>query len=112
MVLQYGRTGEGNAGQYRLRAGFMTPNIFDRNAQKRNTVMQANSTRYGGDHKGLMSFRDGYQLNRDLLDAMASQQYAGDNTEGILKLAVLDRNNVSVPNTPFELSPLYVLYII
>ena len=49
------------------------------------------------------SFRDGYQLNRDLLDKMASQQYAGDNTEGILKLAVLDRNNVSVPNTPFEL---------
>ena len=32
----------------------------------------------------------------DLLDKMASQQYAGDNTEGILKLAVLDRNKISL----------------
>ena len=100
--LQYGRTGEDRAGAYRQRAGFYTPDAVDRNRQKRNTMMQANSTRYGGDHKGLMSFRDGYQLNRDLLDKMASQQYAGDNAEGILKLAVLDRNNVTVRNTPFE----------
>ena len=50
-----------------------------------------------------MSFRDGAQLNRDLVDKMASQQDAGDNTEGILKLAVLDRQNAVVANTPFEL---------
>ena len=101
--LQYGRTSEDMAGAYRQRAGFYTPDAVDRNRQKRNTMMQANSTRYGGDHKGLMSFRDGIQLNRDLLDKMASQQYAGDNAEGILKLAVLDRHHHSVPNTPFEL---------
>jgi len=65
--------------------------------------MQANTTSYGGDDMGLMSFKDGAKLNRDLMDKMASQQYAGDNAEGILKLAVLDRRNALVPNTPFEL---------
>ena len=106
--LQYGRTGEDNARNYRLREGFTTPQAtladpFPSNPQTRGTKMQANSTRYHGDHKGLMSFRDGYQLNRDLLDKMASQQYAGDTTEGFLKLAVLDRNDKAVPETPFEL---------
>ena len=73
--LQYGRTNDVRAGEYRRREGFWTPNEVAGNAQHRGTKMQANSTRYGGDHKGLMSFRDGYQLNRDLLDKMASQQY-------------------------------------
>ena len=73
------------------------------NRQNRKTLMQADTTRYSGSHKGLMSFKDGAQLSRDLLDKMASQQYAGDNAEGILKLAVLDRRNQAVPNTPFEL---------
>ena len=100
--LQYGGTNEGDARNYRLREGFTTPDgtlLPVSNPQQRGTKMQANSTRYGGDHKGLMSFRDGYQLNRDLLDKMASQQYAGDNTEGILKLAVLDRKDTLVKIT-------------
>ena len=92
-----------------FRNGFLTPalDISDPttqiNRQNRKTLMQANTTRYAGSHKGLMSFKDGAQLSRDLLDKMASQQYAGDNAEGILKLAVLDRRNRMVPNTPFEL---------
>ena len=101
--LSYGISRANVADQYRQRDGFFTPNSIDRNAQKRGTLMQSNTTRYAGSHKGLMSFKDGAQLNRDLIDKMASQQYAGDNAEGILKLAVLDRNNDSVPNTPFEL---------
>jgi len=91
------------ANAYRRRQGFYTPTDVDPNRQKRGTLMQSNTTHWGGDHKGLMSFRDGQKLNRDLLDKMASQQYAGDNTEGILKLAVLDRRDAPVPNTPFEL---------
>ena len=91
------------------RNGFLTPEIdltdptTTQNRQNRKTLMQANTTKYAGSHKGLMSFKDGSQLNRDLLDKMASQQYSGDNAEGILKLAVLDRRNNRVPNTPFEL---------
>ena len=77
------------------------PHVLNR--QNRKTLMQANTTTYAGSHKGLMSFKDGSQLNRDLLDKMAGQQYAGDNAEGILKLAVSDRRNRMVPNTPFEL---------
>ena len=101
--LSYGISRANVADQYRQRDGFFTPNSTDRNAQKRGTLMQSNTTRYAGSHKGLMSFKDGAQLNRDLIDKMASQQYAGDNAEGILKLAVLDRNNDAVANTPFEL---------
>ena len=101
--LAYGRSQEPLAGNYRLRQGFFTPTDVDANRQKRNTMMQSNTTRYAGSHKGLMSFKDGAQLNRDLLDKMANQQYAGDNAEGILKLAVLDRTNTAVANTPFEL---------
>ncbi len=52
---------------------------------------------------GLMSFMDGAQLSRGLIGKMSSQQSAGDSTEGILKLAVLDRTNTAVANTPFEL---------
>ena len=47
-------------------------------------MMQSNTTRYAGSHKGLMSFKDWAQLNRDLLDKMASQQLAGDRAEGIV----------------------------
>ena len=85
------------------RNGFNTPDDVDPNKQNRKTLMQSNTTKYAWSHKGLMSFKDGAQLNRDLLDKMASQQYAGDNAEGILKLAVLDRANRMVPDTPFEL---------
>ena len=99
--LSYGISRANVADQYRQ--GFFTPNATDANKQKRGTLMQSNTTRYAGSHKGLMSFKDGAQLNRDLIDKMASQQYAGDNAEGILKLAVLDRNNDAVANTPFEL---------
>ena len=99
--LSYGISRANVADQYRQ--GFFTPNATDAARQKRGTLMQSNTTRYAGSHKGLMSFKDGAQLNRDLVDKMASQQYAGDNAEGILKLAVLDRNNDAVANTPFEL---------
>ena len=107
----FGREFTGDAADYRN--GFFTPvatpaqilrdPTLGLNRQNRKTLMQADTTRYAGSHKGLMSFKDGAQLSRDLLDKMASQQYAGDNAEGILKLAVLDRRNQMVPNTPFEL---------
>ena len=101
--LGYARTPAANTQAANYRRGYYTPNSFDANRQPRGTLMQANTTKYTGDHKGLQSFREGAQLNRERLDKMASQQYAGDNAEGILKLAVLDRENDPVPNTPFEL---------
>ena len=64
--LSYGISRANEADQYRQ--GFFTPNAADRNAQKRGTLMQSNTTRYAGSHKGLMSFKDGAQLNRDLLE--------------------------------------------
>lgn len=103
----FGREFQNEAANYRN--GFLTPEVdladptTQLNRQNRKTQMQANTTKYGGSHKGLMSFKDGAQLNKDLLDKMAGQQYAGDNAEGILKLAVLDRRNNRVKNTPFEL---------
>ena len=111
--LGYGFGREFTADAANYRNGFTTPVATPQeiladptlglNRQNRKTLMQANTTKYAGSHKGLMSFKDGAQLNRDLVDKMASQQYAGDNAEGILKLAVLDRKNNRVPNTPFEL---------
>ena len=107
--LGYGFGREFTAEAANFRNGFLTPALdvgdptTQINRQNRKTLMQANTTKYAGSHKGLMSFKDGSQLNRDLLDKMASQQYSGDNAEGILKLAVLDRRNNRVPNTPFEL---------
>jgi len=107
--LGYGFGREYTAEAANYRNGFLTPEIDVNDPttalsrQNRKTQMQANTTKYAGSHKGLMSFKDGAQLNRDLLDKMAGQQYAGDNAEGILKLAVLDRRNRRVANTPFEL---------
>ena len=70
--LSYGISRASVADQYRQ--GFFTPNATDAARQKRGTMMQSNTTRYAGSHKGLMSFKDGAQLNRDLIDKMASSQ--------------------------------------
>ena len=78
--LGYGFGREYTAEAANYRNGFLTPDIdptdltTNINRQNRKTLMQANTTKYAGSHKGLMSFKDGAQLNGDILDKMVSQQ--------------------------------------